>query len=455
MAETIHTSSKSPSTEVAKENTTQTAREKWEELRGKINDGMLEVKKKWRNLLGLDLASNENGQTIPAQNSEVPPIQENNIIPHAHEHELPVSREVIQQTPVISPEHPGQVEDQTVEIFKLPKNIAGSPHMESILLPNSHTLQAWETLQWIADKYKINLAFLTEINWITDPRKLEIKQEIALNRWAVKIQDKKEVLPQETHKVLSWETIHAIGKKYRLEENFLLRINGITDPNKIPAGQIIRLKEWVILPNEKKEEKPKEVEKKLAGWLTKAQHTALILKTCDNLGVTSKPQRAYILATSEHESDYYKTLDEYASWEAYEWRKDLGNTQIGDWVLFKWRGYVQLTGRKNYTDFDPILKWKKVQLIQENESIVINPELVKKPEIAAFILVHGMKNGKFGSKKIWKNGKVIWYESLPLDMFINNKETDWIAARKTVNGSDKAQKIAEEAQKKLTELEEV
>jgi predicted chitinase len=139
-------------------------------------------------------------------------------------------------------------------------------------------------------------------------------------------------------------------------------------------------------------------------------------------GVTNKAQLAYILATTVHESGAGKYMEELASGSAYEGRSDLGNTHSGDGVRYKGRGYVQITGRNNYTN------WSKKLGID----LVGNPELAERPEIAAQILVRGMKEGSFTGKK--------------LDDYINGSHTDFTGARRIVNGTDKAGTFAATAQ---------
>ncbi len=54
--------------------------------------------------------------------------------------------------------------------------------------------------------------------------------------------------------------------------------------------------------------------------------------------------------------------------------------------------------------------------------LVSNPDLALNPDTALFILVHGFKTGSFTGRKITD--------------FINESKTDYIGARRCVNGRD-------------------
>ena len=67
--------------------------------------------------------------------------------------------------------------------------------------------------------------------------------------------------------------------------------------------------------------------------------------------ITTPERIRHFLSQTAHESGGGRYMKELASGEAYEYRKDLGNTQPGDGPKYKGAGYIQLTGRANYQDF--------------------------------------------------------------------------------------------------------
>lgn len=143
----------------------------------------------------------------------------------------------------------------------------------------------------------------------------------------------------------------------------------------------------------------------------------------------SNAQIAYVLATAEHESDSFKTLEEYSSGAQYENRADLGNTTPGDGVRFKGRGYVQLTGRLNYTRYSEIAGLQ----LARYPIIVMNW-----PSLSVFVIVDGMLRGVYTGRR--------------LDEFVNAGKQDFFNARRVINGTDRAQKIADQASDWLRRL---
>ncbi|NTV92378.1 MAG: hypothetical protein HGA72_03605 [Chlorobiaceae bacterium] len=138
---------------------------------------------------------------------------------------------------------------------------------------------------------------------------------------------------------------------------------------------------------------------------------------------------AYALATAHHETDRsMQPIKEYGS-TAYFMKmydcsggrplvaKNLGNTHPGDGAKYYGRGYVQLTGRRNYTDWS-----KRLDL-----DLAGNPDLALDPAIATRILFEGMQLGTFTGRKF-------------ADYFNPQKE-DWLNARRIINGTDKANLI--------------
>ncbi len=91
--------------------------------------------------------------------------------------------------------------------------------------------------------------------------------------------------------------------------------------------------------------------------------------------INTPQQQAMFIAQLAHESGGFRYMEEIASGAAYEGRSDLGNTQPGDGVRYKGRGYIQVTGRYNYAQAGEAL----------GLDLVNNPALAAQPENAARI----------------------------------------------------------------------
>jgi putative chitinase len=111
-----------------------------------------------------------------------------------------------------------------------------------------------------------------------------------------------------------------------------------------------------------------------------------IPETAKKFNITNNLRLLHFLAQCAHESGNWLFKVEIASGRAYEGRKDLGNTQPGDGVRFKGRGYIQLTGRANYKKFSEFV----------GEDCVSNPDLVatKYPLMSAAFF--------FNSNNLWR-----------------------------------------------------
>lgn len=134
--------------------------------------------------------------------------------------------------------------------------------------------------------------------------------------------------------------------------------------------------------------------------------------------------RAYGLATIKHESAHtYEPIEERGSaaylskyWTKPNLRAALGNIEPADAQKFKGRGYVQITGRSNYTRF----------------GIVEHPEKALEHQTAFEIMTRGMFEGTFTGKK--------------LTDYINASKRDYYNARRIINGVDRAALIADYAE---------
>ena len=144
---------------------------------------------------------------------------------------------------------------------------------------------------------------------------------------------------------------------------------------------------------------------------------------------TDRRMLSYCLGTFKWETAHtFEPIDERGGDNYFNKRygpgtkvgKMLGNTQAGDGALFHGRGYVQLTGRANYT------KAKKLTGID----LLTQPERAKERDLAYQIAVQGMLDGWFTGRKLSQ-------------YFKPDGTANFEDARAIINGTDQATRIAD------------
>jgi len=151
-----------------------------------------------------------------------------------------------------------------------------------------------------------------------------------------------------------------------------------------------------------------------------------LLSKLDNGTFKLSTQMAYILATVKHETNntYQPVVEGY--WmksnrvaKLYAYYKNYNRVALAtifpNGILdptYEGRGFVQCTHNFNYDRF----------------GILATPEKALEPETAFHIMEYGMANGLFTGKTLQK--------------YVNETQTDYISARKVINGLDQARLLA-------------
>ncbi|MCC6918036.1 MAG: hypothetical protein IT548_02470 [Alphaproteobacteria bacterium] len=134
---------------------------------------------------------------------------------------------------------------------------------------------------------------------------------------------------------------------------------------------------------------------------------------------------AYMLATDQHETSATMQAVREAFWQDEAWRKR--NLRYWPWYG---RGLVQLTWRENYERAD-----RELGL---GGKLISDPDLALDLRVAVPIMFRGMIEGWFGGDKRGRH---------TLARYFDADTEDWIGARRIINGTDRAEKIAAKAVK--------
>ncbi|GAB3255307.1 peptidoglycan-binding protein [Chitinimonas naiadis] len=146
-------------------------------------------------------------------------------------------------------------------------------------------------------------------------------------------------------------------------------------------------------------------------------HLPIVLAALARYGLQDKVMTLAALATIRAETASFRPITEGISrfntspnghhFDLYDNRKDLGNRGAPDGASFAGRGFIQLTGRANYTHYGPKLN--------PPVDLVSNPEAANDPDTAASLLALFLKDHALAIKTAILQG-------------------DFKAARRQVNG---------------------
>lgn len=138
--------------------------------------------------------------------------------------------------------------------------------------------------------------------------------------------------------------------------------------------------------------------------------------------LTDKRWLAYILATAYHETAHtFEPVREIGRGKLRPYgrkRKQTGEPYTIDQIYYG-RGHVQLTWYENYDKFGKLL----------GIDLLNNPDLALDMTTSIRIMFTGMTRGLF--------------TGVNLSRYFNDEREDWVNARKIINGTDKAEMIAE------------
>lgn len=129
---------------------------------------------------------------------------------------------------------------------------------------------------------------------------------------------------------------------------------------------------------------------------------------------------AYSLATAWHETAFtMQPIAEFGKGKGYKYGEPAGKYK----QIYYGRGYVQLTWLVNYEKAGAIL----------GVDLVERPDLAMEHATAAKIMIQGMVHG--------------WFTGRKLSHYFTESKTDYVGARRIINGMDRNDEIARYAEK--------
>jgi LysM repeat protein len=100
-----------------------------------------------------------------------------------------------------------------------------------------HKLARGQTLSHVAKRYGVSVASIQSVNGIRNPKSLRAGQSLKIPRSSRGTA----TAAYRTHKVGRGQTLSQIAALYRTTVSAIQKVNGISDPERLRSGQVIRI----------------------------------------------------------------------------------------------------------------------------------------------------------------------------------------------------------------------
>ncbi|MDP2379127.1 MAG: LysM peptidoglycan-binding domain-containing protein, partial [Pseudohongiella sp.] len=111
----------------------------------------------------------------------------------------------------------------------------------------NYTIQRGDSLSGIATRFNTSVAQLVSLNQLTDAHRIRVGQQLLLPHdtnmitQTLAAAEPAPVVPGAAYAVRPGDTISSIARRYRVSETDILRVNGLSNPDRLAVGQQLRL----------------------------------------------------------------------------------------------------------------------------------------------------------------------------------------------------------------------